>query len=53
MRQLIAEIFIFSFLGFASSAADKEYLTLEDVIERASQQSLDAFRYENMFLSSF
>lgn len=53
MRQLIAAIFIFSFLGFASSAADKEYLTLEDVIERASQQSLDAFRYENMFLSSF
>lgn len=35
------------------SAQEKRFLTLEDVIEIASQQSLDAFRNKNMYLASY
>ncbi len=45
---------IFSFLFFLNSTAqEKKFLTLEDVIEIASHQSLDAFRNKNMYLSSY
>lgn len=46
--------FIFILLFAARpSAQEKRYLTLEDVIEIASQQSLDAFRNKNMYLSRY
>ena len=53
MRRLITVILIYVLSGLTGSAAEKEYLTLQAVIDRASRQSLDAFRYENMFLASF
>lgn len=36
-----------------TSAQEKQLLSLENVIDIASQQSLDAFRNENMYLSSY
>ncbi len=49
---LLSTIFIFLFI-FNSNAQEKRFLTLEDVIEIASEQSLDAFRNKNMYLSSY
>lgn len=43
-------VFIF---GVQSSAQDKRFLTLEEVIDIASKQSLDAFRNQNMYLASY
>lgn len=39
--------------AFKSNAQEKKLLTLENVIEIASQQSLDAFRNKNMYLASY
>lgn len=39
--------------AFKSNAQEKKLLTLEDVIEIAAQQSLDAFRNKNMYLASY
>ncbi|HKL31033.1 MAG TPA: TolC family protein [Tangfeifania sp.] len=36
-----------------TSSQEKQLLSLENVIDIASQQSLDAFRNENMYLSSY
>lgn len=36
-----------------SNAQEKQFLTLEDVIDIASRQSLDAFRNKNMYLASY
>ena len=48
-------ILIFIFAGAISSQAQSEtkHLTLEQVIDIASQQSLDAFRNRNMYLASY
>ncbi len=42
--------FILAITGFAQ---DKKLMTLDDVIEVASQQSLDAFINENMYLANY
>lgn len=48
---------IFSILCFILStqvyAQEKQYLTLDDVIRVASQQSLDAFIYQNMYRADY
>ena len=48
-------ILFFIFAGAISSQAQSEtkHLTLEQVIDIASQQSLDAFRNRNMYLASY
>lgn len=54
--KFISIIFLFVFiyfLGLNLSAQEKRFLTLEDVIDIASQQSLDAFRDKNMYLASY
>jgi hypothetical protein len=43
-------VFVFS---LNPTAQERRFLTLEDVIEIASKQSLDAFRNQNMYLSSY
>jgi outer membrane protein TolC len=47
-------LLIFSVLSFSLTAQEKVVkLTLQDVIDIASRQSIDAFRQKNMYLSSF
>jgi outer membrane protein TolC len=46
-------IWIFVLAALFSTAQEKKLLTLENVIDIASEQSLDAFRNENMYLSSY
>lgn len=46
-------IVLFWITSVFSLAQEKKLLTLEDVIDVASQQSLDAFRNQNMYLSSY
>jgi outer membrane protein TolC len=41
------------FFNITAKAQDKHFLTLEDVIDIASEQSLDAFRNKNMYLASY
>lgn len=48
---------IFAIICFLSlnqiNAQDKQFLTIDDVIRIASQQSLDAFRNENMYRANY
>jgi outer membrane protein TolC len=53
MKKTIILIAFGLILGMSIQAQDKKLMTLEDVIETASQQSLDAFINENMYLSSY
>lgn len=50
---LLFPLFITSLICTPSFAQEKQFMTLEDVIETASQQSLDAFRNKNMYLASY
>jgi outer membrane protein TolC len=51
-RLILAPIVCFLFLS-QIHAQEKLYLTLDDVIQIASQQSLDAFKNENMYLANY
>jgi outer membrane protein TolC len=54
MRKFLLLGILFVFAVFNSAAQpDVKFMTLEQVIEIASQQSLDAFRNRNMYLSSY
>lgn len=53
MKQIGLLIIILLISVIPSTGQEAKYLTLEDVIGIASQQSLDAFRNENMYLSSY
>lgn len=53
MKNTIFIALICSLLFLQSNAQDKKLLTLDDVIRIASQQSLDAFRNENMYLANY
>ncbi len=53
MKHFFLFLFIYVFFIQTAISQEKKYLTLEEVIEIASQQSLDAFRNENMYLSSY
>jgi outer membrane protein TolC len=53
MKQVILSIIFCLLLGNNLFAQERKFLTLQNVIELASQQSLDAFRNENMFLASY
>lgn len=46
-------IWLFALPAVVSSAQDKQYLTLDNVIDIASEQSLDAFINQNMYLESY
>ncbi|NQU52534.1 MAG: TolC family protein [Bacteroidetes bacterium] len=51
-KSIISVIICFLFLN-QINAQDKQFLTLENVIEIASQQSLDAFLNENMYRANY
>ena len=51
-RTIFITVICFLFLN-QIHAQDKKYLTLDDVIRIASQQSLDAFRNENMYRANY
>ncbi|MFA7489212.1 MAG: TolC family protein [Mariniphaga sp.] len=53
MKYKIIFFTLILFSGFSLRSQEKKYLTLDDVIDIASQQSLDAFRNKNMYLSSY
>ncbi len=53
MKQTIILILIALALSSQLQAQEKKSMTLEDVIRVASQQSLDAFINENMYLASY
>jgi outer membrane protein TolC len=53
MKTKISLTIISLLLTISAIAQDKQYLSLDNVIEIASQQSLDAFRNENMYLASY
>lgn len=53
MKQITTLTIFILFWTISSAGQEVKYLTLEDVIEIASSQSLDAFRNENMYLSSY
>lgn len=46
-------IWMIVLIAFSANAQEKKLLTLDNVIEIASKQSLDAFRNENMYLASY
>ena len=51
IKYILIWLFVLPFIF--STAQDKKLLTLENVIEIASKQSLDAFINQNMYLSSY
>lgn len=53
MIRIILTAFIFSLFFSSVTGQEKKYLSLQKVIDLASVQSLDAFRNENMYLSSY
>jgi len=53
MKTTIPLTIICFFFILRTSSQEKQLLSLENVIDIASQQSLDAFRNENMYLSSY
>ncbi len=53
LRSIFLSFVFIICLGLYSSAQKDLHLTLEEVIEIASQQSLDAFRNKNMYLASY
>jgi len=46
-------IWMIVLIAFSANAQEKKLLTIDNVIEIASKQSLDAFRNENMYLASY
>lgn len=53
MKKTIILAFICFVFSLQIKAQDKKILTLDDVIRIAAQQSLDAFRNENMYLANY
>ena len=53
MKRLIIFALVSCFFRTTVSGQEKKYLSLQNVIEIAGEQSLDAFRNENMYLSSY
>lgn len=56
MKKYLISIFVICVtctLSFAQAETEKKIMTLEEVIELASQQSLDAFINKNMYLASY
>lgn len=53
MKNIITITIICFILAGKGFAQDKKLMTLDDVIEVASQQSLDAFINENMYLANY
>ncbi|HKJ79981.1 MAG TPA: TolC family protein [Prolixibacteraceae bacterium] len=53
MRQITLIIICTALFSFSGKGQEIKYLTLADVIEIASSQSLDAFRNQNMYLASY
>jgi outer membrane protein TolC len=53
MKTKISLTIISLLLTISAFAQNKQFLSLDNVIDIASQQSLDAFRNENMYLSSY
>ena len=52
-KYIFLSIFSVSLFSLNPKAQEKQFLTLDDVIEIASKQSLDAFRNQNMYLASY
>ena len=53
MKRLIIFTLVSCLFLTTISGQEKKYLSLQNVIEIAEEQSLDAFRNENMYLSSY
>ena len=53
MKSLLTLSALYFLFLCSSNAQEKQLLSLENVIDIASQQSLDAFRNENMYLASY
>ena len=53
MKNIIIIILAIAGFSFKTKAQENVQLTLPDVIEIASKQSIDAFRNKNMYLASF
>lgn len=53
MKKLIVTIIVFSTIFSAGKAQQKMALTLDEVINIASVQSIDAFRNKNMYLAKY
>ena len=53
MKNSISLTIISLLFTFSAFAQEKQFLSLDNVIDIASEQSLDAFRNENMYLSSY
>ena len=53
MKNIIISLFIIASFSFKTKAQESVQLSLPDVIEIASKQSIDAFRNKNMYLSSY
>lgn len=53
MKNKIILILLITLLNTAAFTQDKKVMSLQDVIEMASQQSLDAFINKNMYLASY
>ena len=52
MKKLILTVII-TCCFLTAFSQEKKYLSLQNVIEIAAEQSLDAFRSENMYLASY
>lgn len=53
MNKIIPFLLIITYFTITGSAQDKLALSLSEVIDIASQQSIDAFRNKNMYLASY
>ncbi len=53
MKQIVLAALFFLLSTYIGHSQERKYLDLQDVINLASQQSLDAFRNENMFLARY
>ena len=53
MKNFIISLLIIASFSFKTKAQESVLLSLPDVIEIASKQSIDAFRNKNMYLSSY
>lgn len=53
MKKTISYIIIILLAGYSAFGQGKQFLSLDDVIRIASQQSLDAFRNKNMYLANY
>jgi len=53
MNKIVLFIIFITFISITGKAQDKLVLSLPEVIDIASQQSIDAFRNKNMYLASY